>query len=138
MFELTIKFETREEILQYLNTNGAFNLTATEVKAREEEAPVKKSAKKAVKKVKETAPSEPQETAPKKNTEKTTETVVEETTEEIPYDNVKNAVNNLAVAKGREAVIDVFNEFGIKNAKELTADQYEAFIVAAGTAQEAA
>jgi hypothetical protein len=42
----------------------------------------------------------------------------------VTYDNVKAAVNGLAKAKGRDAVIAALGEFGLKNATEAKPEQW--------------
>lgn len=56
----------------------------------------------------------------------------------VEYAQVRTAVNQLAAAKGRQAVIDILDEFGVDNATKLKEEQWADALARLQEAKEAA
>lgn len=67
------------------------------------------------------------------------ETVEDDQVEpEVSYPDVQKAVTQLAAAKGRDAVVAVFKEFGVDHGTKLTKEQWAPALQALQDAKEAA
>ena len=120
-YKLVIEADTLEEIQEVINVSlGKVAEKVVSQKTAETKA--------------EPAPEKPKTTSKKstKTKEKPAETKAEPTPEKksegVEYADVKKALNDLSVKKGREAVESVLQDFGIPNAKQLKEEQYQAFI----------
>lgn len=121
MFTLTVQFQTKDELLEFLSDERITSDIKPSVKvedpAQEEAAPKKKAPKKAAPKKEEAKPAPKKEEAPA------------EATDALDYEtHVKPKVLELSKAKDREAVLSVLADFGVDSAKELKQDQFQAFI----------
>lgn len=75
--------------------------------------------------------------APKTEAKAETPAPAEEAPKLATYEDVRKAINDLAKAKGRDAVVGVLGQFGAAKGPDVKPEQYAAFVVAAHEAIEA-
>jgi len=131
MYKLTVEFKTKEELLDFLSTD---DVVVAKIETEEKPVAKKKAKKKAEPKVEEPAETEElPETEPKllKQKAPVEEAPVEEKSGDLDY---KKDVLPIAMelvqdkTKGKPALSEILDSFGVANGQELEVSQYGDFV----------
>lgn len=139
MLELKISAANAQELVEQIGGLRAALASATATVATPvEDKPARKP--RAAKAANDEAPAEQAEEKPAEPAaeEKPAKLPEEAAAEAIKYSDVQSAVTKLAAAKGRQAVIDVFGQFGVDHGSKLTEEQWPEAIAALDSARQEA
>lgn len=136
MFEMKISFGSAEELVTQLDAlRAALSGTILTPVPEVEEKPAGKKPKANGAAKQDTPPTSDPASTPESGTS-TSGTGPTATTDASPsdgpitYEHVKKAVTNLSLKKGRDAVLGVFETFGVDHGSKLTEDQWPAALAA--------